>query len=610
MWVGSSVGVGGGIRYLVSLLAAVVAAAWMPVSAQAAFGLEDFDVAFSAADGSPAAQAGSHPFAMRVSVTVSSGDGETEGRLRELLIELPQGLVVNPFSVPRCPMSVFLDPEDDCPLSTTVGISSSAYLELGVSADSHIYRLLAPEGVLLRLGFEVAGANVVADVGLNPGPPHNLIAVVGSWPEAFDVFATDLELWGVPTATIHDAARGGAVDVAPSPFLTLPTSCEGPQETFYEAVSWEGDAASGSVFTHDNATPPNPMGFAGCGRLAFRPSFVAQLTTDEAKSHAGLDLSLEFFDEGLSDPSGIAESQLRDLVLALPDGLALDSAVVGGLERCSDAEFEAAGLEDEAGGGCPEGSKVGAIAIESPLLAEPIAGEIFAAEPLDGEGIEALDLFVVVEDLELGLVLKQIVELEPDPETGELLAFAEDFPMLPFSDLHILLPEGPESLLVTPPLCGSYDGHDVEHEPIRALLNPWSGGPATLTAASFETVAGPNGGPCPDPAAAQSAPAAHAVALPDTTAPDTMIFKRVLGRRPPVFLFRFQATESNSTFRCKLDGGPFRPCRREMRLRNLTPGRHVLRVFAIDPSGTGDPSPAVVRFRYPNTARRYVPKHK
>jgi len=568
----------------------------MPVSAHAAFGPEDFDVTFFKPDGSPATQAGSHPFAMKVSVTMSSSGGKTEGHLRELLLDLPPGLVINRLTVPRCPMSLFLDPGKACPGNTMVGISSSAFPEPGVLEDSPIYNLVSPKGVSMRLGFRVAGANVVADVGLNADPPHNLIAAMGSWPEAVDVFATDLELWGVPAASDHDAARGTQSNLAPQPFLTLPTSCEGPQETFYEAVSWEEEAASGSVVTHDNATPPNPTGFSGCDKPPFAPSFVAQLTTDEARSHTGLDLSLELPDNGLFDPKVIAQSHVRDLVLSLPDGLALDPAVVGSLERCSEAEFEAAD--------CPEGSEVGTIAILSPLLEKLVTGGIFAAEPLDGEGPGALDLFVVVEDAELGLVLKQVIELEVDPETRELVTFAEGLPMLPFSDLHILLPAGPESLLVTPPLCGSYDGHDAGHEPIAALFNPWSGGPTAFTAASFEVTAGPNGGPCPSPEeggpdglprkpkVVQRAPAVR---------PHTKVSMRVLRGRPPVFLFRFRSTERGSTFLCKLDRGPYRRCHQDKRLRNLEPGPHVLRVYAIAPSGLRDPSPAIVRFRYPGT---------
>jgi hypothetical protein len=567
----------------------------MPVSAHAAFGPEDFDVTFFKPDGSPATQAGSHPFAMKVSVTMSSSGGKTEGRLRELLLDLPPGLVINRLTVPRCPMSLFLDPEKDCPAVTMVGISSSAFPEPGAFEDSPIYNLVSPKGVPMRLGFKVAGANVVADVGLNADPPDNLIAAVGSWPEAVDVFATDLELWGVPAASDHDAARGTQSDLALQPFLTLPTSCEGPQETFYEAVSWEEEAASGSVVTHDNATPPNPTGFSGCDKPPFTPFFVAQLTTDEARSHTGLDLSLELPDNGLFNPKVIAQSHVRDLVLSLPNGLALDPAVVGGLQRCSEAEFEAAD--------CPEGSEVGTIAILSPLLEELVTGGIFVAEPLDGEGSGALDLFVVVEDPDLGIVLKQVVELEPDPETGELVAFAEDLPMLPFHELHILLPEGPESLLVTPPYCGSYDGHDTEHEPIRALLDPWSDGPTVFTAAGFEIATGPNDGPCPVPEEPRGSPPKPKV-FQRVVPPNTRISMRVLKRRPPIFLFRFHSTETDSTFLCKLDRGPYRRCGQDKRLGSLKPGRHILRVFAVAPSGLRDPNPAIVRFRYPGTAHR------
>jgi hypothetical protein len=567
----------------------------MPVNAQAAFGLEDFDVTFSAEDGSPAVQAGSTPFAMNVSVAMGPSGGKAEGRLRELLIDLPPGLTVSPLVVPRCPTSLFLDPEDECPLMTMVGISSNAYLEPAVFEDSPIYNLTAPEGVPLRLGFTVAGSNVVADFGLNPDPPHNLIADLGSWPEAIDVFGTDLELWGVPAAGAHDAARGGQNATALLPFLTLPTSCEGPQETFYEAVSWGGEAAPGSAVTHNNATPPNPIGFAGCGSLPFAPSSVTQLTTEEAKSHTGLDLSLHLPGASPIDPDDIAESPVRDLALTLPDGLVLDQGVVGGLERCSDVEFEAAGLEDE-GDGCPEGSKVGTIEVKDPFLEESLAGEIFAAEPLDGEGIQALDLFAVVADQKSGLVVKQTIELEPDPETGELVAFAEDLPMLPYTDLHVHFSGGAESLLTTP-FCGAYDGHDTDHEPIRLLLNPWSGVPATLIATSFEIVTGPNNGPCPEPRVGERGGVRR---LPQSAAPpDTRVLVRVLRRRPPIFLFHFRSTEVGSTFRCKLDSGAFRSCHQGKRLLNLKPGRHVLRVFAIAPSGVRDPSPAIVRFQYP-----------
>jgi hypothetical protein len=60
--------------------------------------------------------------------------------------------------------------------------------------------------------------------------------------------------------------------------------------------------------------------------------------------------------------------------------------------------------------------------------------------------------------------------------------------------------------------------------------------------------------------------------------------------------FRFSASEPGSRFRCKLDRKPYRGCT-SPRAYAVRPGRHVFRVFAIDPAGNRDPSPALFRFR-------------
>lgn len=60
--------------------------------------------------------------------------------------------------------------------------------------------------------------------------------------------------------------------------------------------------------------------------------------------------------------------------------------------------------------------------------------------------------------------------------------------------------------------------------------------------------------------------------------------------------FRFTASERGSSFRCKLDARPFRPCA-SPRAYRVKAGRHVFRVFAIYPAGNRDTTPAVFRFR-------------
>jgi Ca2+-binding RTX toxin-like protein len=60
--------------------------------------------------------------------------------------------------------------------------------------------------------------------------------------------------------------------------------------------------------------------------------------------------------------------------------------------------------------------------------------------------------------------------------------------------------------------------------------------------------------------------------------------------------FRFTSSEPRSSFRCKLDRKPYRPCR-SPRAYRIGPGAHAFRVFAIDAAGNRDPTPALFRFR-------------
>jgi Ca2+-binding RTX toxin-like protein len=61
-------------------------------------------------------------------------------------------------------------------------------------------------------------------------------------------------------------------------------------------------------------------------------------------------------------------------------------------------------------------------------------------------------------------------------------------------------------------------------------------------------------------------------------------------------VFRFTANERGSSFRCKLDRKPYRPCA-SPRVYMLARGRHTVRIFAIDPAGNADRTPALLSLR-------------
>jgi Ca2+-binding RTX toxin-like protein len=88
---------------------------------------------------------------------------------------------------------------------------------------------------------------------------------------------------------------------------------------------------------------------------------------------------------------------------------------------------------------------------------------------------------------------------------------------------------------------------------------------------------------------------------PDTKPPATRVTKRpprllmTSGRHRRV-VFRFSSSEGGSSFRCKLDGKPYRPCA-SPRAYNVGLGPHAVRIVAIDAAGNADRTPALFRFK-------------
>jgi hypothetical protein len=503
---------------LVSILAiALAGAAFPPTAAQGAFGLHDFDVSFRSIDGTSAFQAGSHPFVFETALAANLDGDEIDGNLRHLLLDLPPGVVASTVAYPRCTVAAFNELKDgmnDCPLETVMGISASSFEQPGNWITAPIFNLAPAEGALLSLGFRVAdAANVVIDVSLSPDPPHNPLAVAREVSGSVDLFGLKLQLWGHPAHVAHDELRGACgvyattlasgdvsefefenksgeicpVQSSSRPFLTLPTSCDGPLETFYDAISWNGDEDFGVSVTHNGAG--DPLGMLGCGSLGFQPAVTAQPTTDAAQTATGLDLSLAFQDEGFVSLAGNAQSQVRELALALPTGMDAGAALSGGAGACSQADLVEEALEDVPGEGCPETSKAGTVEVESALLEDSVEGVVYRAVPFANLAEDSpMALYLVLRDAERGVLVKQAVGLATDPGTGQLIAFAGDIPQLPFKSLQLhLAADG--GTLVSPPRCGDYE--------MTTELAPWADDTLITIPSAFEIVSGPNGGPCP-----------------------------------------------------------------------------------------------------------------
>lgn len=86
------------------------------------------------------------------------------------------------------------------------------------------------------------------------------------------------------------------------------------------------------------------------------------------------------------------------------------------------------------------------------------------------------------------------------------------------------------------------------------------------------------------------------LSVADTRAPGTRITRSTIRHANRSATFRFASPDPTATFRCRLDSGAVRRCTSPRTYERLSRTRHVLRVWARDPSGNVDATPAVARF--------------
>jgi hypothetical protein len=528
---------------LTALLACLAMLAAAP--AQAVYGINGFDVEFTNEDGTAATQAGAHPFAVTTSFEVNNTetgffDWKLSGATRDAILEQVPGFIGNATAMPRCADLDFLELSSDglfglnsteCPNETIVGINAVGVLGPIAWFTVPIYNLTPPPGVAARLGFAVSGVQIVIDVGTSEEPPYNIVVSVPNASQLVRFFGGVAQLWGDPSDPAHDEVRGVCgintlfpytIDEVPfkynlfgppfvpsscpvepleEPFITNPTACQGPQATHYATRSWQepDNWDEGSVLTHDDAEPPNPQGFTGCGKLGFSPTVESKPTTEQAETGTGLDFNLDFDDEGLLSTDGLAESHPMKAVVTLPEGMTINPSVGEGLGVCTPADLDRETLKAAPGEGCPNASKVGTLDVDLPIVGEPVEGSIYLAQQDDPTtttpGAEnpfdsLIALYFVIKNTNLGAIAKLPVLVEADPVTGQLVVTLDDAPQFPIGHFNAHLRTGQRSALVTPPTCGTYT--------TETKLYPWSDpdNPRTVTS-SFEISEGVNGGPCP-----------------------------------------------------------------------------------------------------------------
>jgi hypothetical protein len=475
--------------------------------AQAAFGVNNFDVRFEEEDGSLATKAGSHPFAITTIFGVNfheeGGEAVPEGDLRNLEVDLPVGFAGNPTAMPTCTRTQFREIEPGtgasaCPNDTAVGrvvaevVSPGGVIFPGGGANAPVFNLQRPKGVAAELGFVVARELVTIDVVVKKGHPYNVSAAIVNTPQVVKFFGSKLTIWGNPASPVHDSERGlclflgGSCPVGPDveekPFLTLPRACAPPLVPTYRATSWQEPLAP-----PDEGASETALELSGCEELEFGGDVEAQPTATATEAPSGLDFELHVDDPGLTEPEGTANADIEKITTILPEGVTANPSAASGLAACSFAQFEA---EDIGNQSCPEASKLGTVQVESPLLEEEtLGGQVYLASQSDNPFGTLLALYIVIKDPKLGIVVKQAGRVDLDPTTGRVTTTVEDMPQLPLSDIRLHLRAGPRAPLVLPEKCGTYT--------TAATLTPYNGDPPITSTSSFDIGSGVGGGPCP-----------------------------------------------------------------------------------------------------------------
>ena len=511
--------------------AASVSAQVSVSSTRSAFSLDGLALDPLGLNGLTDSEAGGHPNAVTTSFTIPTFKSLKYTHVEDpknIVFDLPLGLVGNPQSLPTCPEQLVRNAQ--CPANTQVGRIGLEINEEGGTAATETFALwnVTPQrGYAAEFGAEYTSRDffLYADVVHTASGYHLRVSSPGivHLAEVYSLTGVQVTFWGDPAARNGSGGSGET-----TPFFSNPADCSaGAIPTTAWAVSWQQpDRVVRAEY------PSYPDGVTACNQLAFAPTFTSRPSTNRADNPSGLNFDLDVPQaSGMTDP---ATPPLRTVTVALPKGMPINPSSADGLASCNPegpeginvgsddisvrgqdlgdpeaTEYGAGhpggnessyddGLWHTAPGHCPDASQIGTLEVITPLLDHPLPGKLFLGTPecspcgnADAASGKLIKLFMEINDRKSGVVIKLPGVVRVDPGSGQLTATFRDLPQLPFSKLHLQLNEGGRAPLRTPAVCMGYE--------TTSNLTPWSS-PETPDARPSDTFAISNAagsGPCP-----------------------------------------------------------------------------------------------------------------
>jgi hypothetical protein len=456
-----------------------------PQPGHAASPIQSFEFAATEASGEPSSQAGAHPDQVTTSISFAGADGSgVFDSPRNLVFDLPPGLIGNPTATPSCSGLEFKS-AGGCSLDSQIGfvkVTSAAAV-----TGYPLFNLKPLPGAVGEFGFSSEMPVRIA-LKVRTGTDYGISLVIRNIIQAVILEEVDITLWGVPADPSHDEFRGHCLGPAaeptgelcsseapPRPLLTNPSTCLPALNIKLSVDSWQNPGVFYSATSSNEDIGGNPVGIEGCESLDFRPTLSVLPTVSSPRTPSGL--TFELHAPQPQSAKATAEAMLRDATVILPRGIAISAPIAAGLGACAAAQIR---LEDDSLPSCPDSSKLGTVTITTPMLAAPLTGSVYLAQPGDNPfGTRFAIYAVAAAD---GVLIKRAGRVDPDPITGQLRVAFADVPQLPFSSVEVTLFGGPRAPLSTPSRCGAY-ATDSE-------LTAW-GAPGAVTRSTwFELSAG------------------------------------------------------------------------------------------------------------------------
>ena len=457
------------------------------------------------------------------------GHENPDVNLKDLRVDLPVGLSVNPGAVPRCGAAHPKECGTEQPLSlvgeSQVTVSPEAPLTPTIPITAPVYNLVPKPGQPARFGFTVE-----AIPGFPLIPPSDIyleadVAWESDFHEGFSIAVpknTGVELLKNRLVFNGRAHAPGGQGF----FITTPSTCWNPNTDALHKHTYSTYARGDSIESPDPSFPngspfvesPLPPGTfpKSCKTIPFEPTINVDGGTKAVDSLAAVTTEVKVPIK--PNPDEQETSTVRTAKVTLPQGMGLNPSAANGLQACTPEQF-AKGTRKSVT--CPDASKVGTATVVSEALPDQaLTGDVYVGkqESRDPESGKEFQIYVHAVSSRYGVDIRLIGNVFANAKTGQLTAYFDDpakdvfrggnegngggpnkdniphgLPQVPFTNFKIRIGDTPRPpALSSPPTCGP--------NKTTSDITPWAaefGGKSASPSSEFSLEKLPGGGDCP-----------------------------------------------------------------------------------------------------------------